>query len=217
MGKDSLIAVKGKDQTDQITSLEWNTRMRKYDIYYKSKKRYFYSKQSVEILRSPALIDPADVEILHKGRKLGSIASIQHFKCANSKGFLHITFFGGMERTYPVRDLELLHSCLAEKRSANVLSYLKDLSRVSELKSKDGERLLEKQYEKLTFVGEDAALALYLNPEEHQNKHFEVPRLIYPFGGNASQFLKTKAAEKYLPCLLLKKLFPQKMTCVYFS
>lgn len=92
MGKDSLIAVKGKDQTDQITSLEWNTRMRKYDIYYKSKKRYSYSKQSVEILRSPALIDPADVEILHKGRKLGSIASIQHFKCANSKGFLHITF-----------------------------------------------------------------------------------------------------------------------------
>ena len=135
MGKDSLMVVKGKDQTDQITSLEWNTRMQKYDIYYKSKKRYSYSKQSVEILRSPVLIDPADVEILHKGRKLGSIASIQHFKCANSKGFLHITFFGGMERTYPVRDLELLHSCLAEKRSANVLSYLKDLSRVSELKS----------------------------------------------------------------------------------
>ena len=48
--------------------------------------------------------------------------------------------------------------------------------------------LLKKQYEKLAFVGEDSALATYLYPEKHKIKTFQPDQLIFPFGGNASQF-----------------------------
>ena len=54
---------------------------------------------------------------------------------------------------------------------------------------------MKKQYERLTFVGEDSALAAYLHPEKHRVKAYNAGPLIFPFGGNSSQF---KAVENAL-------------------
>ena len=75
------------------------------------------------------------------------------------------------------------------------MRYLRQAASINELKSEEGEVLLEKQYEKLSFVGKDTALAVYLNPTKYKIRTYNKCNLIFPFGGNASQF---KAVENAL-------------------
>jgi superfamily I DNA and/or RNA helicase len=74
------------------------------------------------------------------------------------------------------------------------MEYLRRIAAVNELKSEDGSVLLNKQYEKLEFVGRDNAMALYLNPKLNIPASYEESDLIFPFGGNASQFKAVKNA-----------------------
>lgn len=67
------------------------------------------------------------------------------------------------------------------------MTYLREIAGINELKNDDGEVLLKKQYEKLTFVGEGSSLATYLHPESNSIKVFAPGPLIFPFGGNAIQ------------------------------
>lgn len=102
---------------------------------------------------------------------------------------------GGAGRTYRKSELQISKSCLDNTRAQSKLHYLRDIAGINELKNDDGEVLLRKQYEKLSFVGEDSALAAYLHPKNYPIKSFHPGSLIFPFGGNASQF---KAVENAL-------------------
>lgn len=62
---------------------------------------------------------------------------------------------------------------------------MRDIASINELKNDDGEVLLKKQYEKLSFVGEESVLANYLYSEEYPIKDMNAGTLIFPFGGNA--------------------------------
>lgn len=42
------------------------------------------------------------------------------------------------------------------------------MAAINELKSDEGEALLEKQYEKISFVGDNTAMAIYLNPVKYK-------------------------------------------------
>jgi len=80
------------------------------------------------------------------------------------------------------------------ERALNCLDYLRDLASASELKSDDGEVLLQRQYDKLTLKGTDTVIANYLDPQKYKVQAYRNTNIIFPFGGNTSQFKAVKDA-----------------------
>lgn len=191
--KENLIIVKGQEKTTDIRSCRYNPETRKYDVTFQSGKTYEYNYSSIEWVRNPDAIDPTLVHISHGERELFNMQSIFvfHARCGD---YWHICFGDGSGRTYEKRSLQIETSCLGEKQAGSCLDYLRQLAAINELKSDDGAVLLEKQYEKLTFVGQDTAMAVYLNPAGHPPMPHPSSTPIFPFGGNASQFHAVSAA-----------------------
>lgn len=189
-----LILKDGKDITSDVKSCKYNPETKRYDVTFQNDKTYSCGFQSIERVRDPKTLDPGLVHIIHDGRELFKIETICIFH-ARAKDYWRIRFSNGSEKVYAERDLKVIKSCLSEGEAQNCMSYLRQLAAINELKSEDGEVLLQKQYEKLDFVGVDTAMAIYLNPAEHEVSKYDKRDLIFPFGGNASQF---KAVENAL-------------------
>ncbi|WP_195377184.1 AAA domain-containing protein [Anaerotruncus rubiinfantis] len=188
-----LILANGQDKTTDIQYCKYNSNTGKYDVTYQGNKTYAYNYSSIEWIKDPEALDPVLVHIAHGEQELFNIQAIFVFR-ARCGDYWHICFNDGSERTYVKRDLKIAMSCLRETEAQNRLAYLRQLSAINELKSPDGEILLQKQYEKLDFVGQDTAMAPYLNPETHKPHVYSKGNLIFPFGGNASQFKAVEAA-----------------------
>lgn len=189
----NLILIKGENKTVGIRLCKYNPNTKKYDVTFQSGKTYSYSYQSIEWITKPEILNPASVHISHGGCKLFNIKDIRVFH-ARAASYWHICFSDGKENTYNKRDLKVVVSCLSEGKASDCLDYLRQLAAINELKSNDGEVLLQKQYEKLDFIGNDIAMAVYLNPDEHKPSKYQARDLIFPFGGNASQFKAVEAA-----------------------
>ena len=191
--KEHLILANGQDKTADIQFCRYNSGSKKYDVTFRSGKNYKYNYSSIEWIRDPGQIDPTLVHIAHGDRELFHIQSIFVFH-ARRGDYWHICFEDGSGRTYEKRNLRVEVSCLGEKKAGSRLDYLRQLAAINELKSDDGAVLLEKQYEKLTFVGKDTAMAVYLDPAEHRQTSHPKCIPIFPFGGNASQFRAVSVA-----------------------
>jgi hypothetical protein len=182
----NLILIKGENKTWQIQKCIYNRQTQRYDVTYDNGKTYPYGYTSIQWLKDPEIRNPALYRIAIDGKELRGICAIYVFKSTSE--WWHLVFENGSGRTYHKSKLQIERSCLDNQRAQSKLSYLRDIAGINELKNDDGEVLLKKQYEKLTFVGEDSALATYLHPEKHKIKTFQTGPLIFPFGGNASQF-----------------------------
>lgn len=189
-----LILIKGKDCTSEVRSCEYDETEEKYNVAFLSGKTYRYNRESIEKLEEPAPVEPALVHITHQGQELFNIQSILVFDAAET-AYLRVIFCNGRARTYDYRDLTIEISCLCRAEARDCMSYLRRIAAINELQTAEGERLLKKQYEKLTFVGADTAMALYLAPEDYKIHSYPQDILIFPFGGNASQF---RAVERAL-------------------
>ena len=190
--KKNLILLKGEDKTLKVQSCHYNSKTEKYEVSFGGDRIYTYNRDSVEWMQNPRALNPAMYQISHEGKGLTHIALLLEF--TGSDTFWHLVFESGAYRTIRKNELKISESCLSEKEAQDKLSYLKDLARVGELKTADGESLLSKVYERLTFVSEDTVLSSYLYPQKHPIKKFESGALIFPFGGNASQFLAVEQA-----------------------
>jgi|GEM_PF-2426947 len=182
-----LILHNGKDITGDVMRCEYNPATQKHDITFQSGKIYNYNYTSIEWVKAPKTIIPTNVRIVHLGRELFGIQTISVFH-AKHTDYWYVRFSNGSERTYNADNLIVSHSCLDNDRSKNCINYLRDVSSVSELKNDDGEALLKKQYDKLEFVGTDTVMASYVNPQKHKIRTLKNDNLIFPFGGNSSQF-----------------------------
>lgn len=189
-----LILKDGKDITVDVTYCKYNPKSKKYDVTFVNGKTYACSYQSIEWVKDPEILNPELVHISHDGRELFNIQNICVFH-ARLSDFWHICFSNGTERSYKKGDLQIVSSCLNETEAQNCMDYLRQLAAINELKSDDGEILLQKQYERLDFVGADTAMALFLNPVDHKLHTYKNQNMIFPFGGNTSQF---KAVENAL-------------------
>ena len=128
------------------------------------------------------------------GREFFDIKAIYVFSWENDT-YWHICFGDGSERDYYQSQLKISESCLLQSRSGHVFDYIKQISNLSDLKNETGEKILAKRFDKISFVGNDVALAKYLNPSLlHQNPfgHEYIP--IFPFGCNNSQYKAVKNA-----------------------
>ena len=189
----NLILVKGENKTWQIRRCYYDSKDQRYHVTFDNGKSYPYAYSSVEWRKEPEALNPALYQIANAGNTFNNVQAIYAFR--GYEEWWHIVFEGGKGRTYRKSELQIAKSCLESERAKSKLDYLRDIAGINELKNDDGEVLLKKQYEKLTFVGEDSALAAYLHPEKHMIKAFKAGPLIFPFGGNASQF---KAVENAL-------------------
>ena len=182
-----LILNNGQDITSNIRFCKYNSNTGKYDIEFQNGKKYIYNYKSIEWLKDPEVVNPSLVRIKNGERELFNVQTIFVFRGA-SKEYWHICFMDGSERNYDRNDIEVVFSCLGEQESKDCIGYLRQLSSINELQSEDGTILLEKQYERLQFVRTDVAMAVYLNPEKYKPAIYRNRHLIFPFGGNASQF-----------------------------
>ncbi len=191
--KQMLIA-KGKIITSDVKFCNYNKSTGKWDIVFNCGKKFSYAYNNVSFLENPEILNPALHKIEHLGKELFDIAAIYVFK-DDYHAYWHICFSNGSERDYREEDIGIVKSCLSESEAKNVFSYLYQTAESVSIKSDDGTNLLSKQYEKIAdFVGDDTALALYLNPHKYKNTKKVTSNPIFPFGCNASQYSAVKNA-----------------------
>lgn len=182
---ENLIIIKGQIKTAEIESCQNNNG--NYSIIFRNSSNiYSYKEGNVLWLTHPDKPDPANYQIATQKRILSNIETLSIFK-NDSESYWHIRFQNGKEYDYKGKDLQITRSCLAETCSKDIFGYLKKVAEVNELKADDGTKLLAKQYEKINFIADNRAIAIYLNPQKYKLQTQSTSTLIFPFGCNASQ------------------------------
>jgi superfamily I DNA and/or RNA helicase len=173
--------------TADIKFCEYNPSTQKYNVILKNGNICNYDYASFEWVKNPEILNPDNVHIKRGDKELFNIQAISvfHTKAAD---YWHICFSDGSGETYNSQDLDISYSCLDEDEAKDCKNYLFELASVNDLKSDDGEILLQKQYEKLKFIGKETVMAVYMNPKKRKMRTYQVNDYIFPFGGNSSQF-----------------------------
>lgn len=191
----NLILIKGENKTRQIKWCYYDSQSQRYKVTFTDGKTYPYAYSSIRWLREPIEYNPSLYKISKSDSDTFCFDIRQIFVFRDVEEWWHFVFDNG-SKTYRRSELHIEKSCLDEIRVRDRLSYFRDIASINELKNDDGEVLLQKQYEKLTFVSRDSSLAVYLHPELNSIQSFEVGTLIFPFGGNLSQFKAVSNAFK---------------------
>lgn len=190
-----MIIIKGKIKTSEISFCQHSNDAKKWNVKFDSEKVYTYDNKNVRYLEEPEVLNPNLYRISREGRKFFNIKAIYVFEDGDNC-YWHICFGDGSERDYPEEELEIEKSCLKEKQAEEVFEYIKQIASLSELKSEQtGEKILPKSFDKINFIGNDIALAKYLNPsllQTHKKSQEYIP--IFPFGCNNSQYKAVKDA-----------------------
>lgn len=190
-----MIIIKGEIKTSEIMSCQYNEDTNKWDVKFNNGKTYSYGYLNVEELTHPEVHNPNMYRIRRKGREFFDIKAIYEFKSINDS-YWHICFGDGSERDYRQSELNIVESCLNQSQSVNVFEYIKQIAGLNDIKNEEtGEKLLKKRFEKISFVGNDVALAKYLNPSSLQDGIMRSEYIpIFPFGCNNSQYKAVKSA-----------------------
>ena len=187
-----MIVAKGKIETSKIDTCVKNPDTNKYDIKFTNGRTYSYMLSNVLVLSNPSVLNPEHYIIrTAEGKKLFGMKCIYQF-ADNSDLYWHIVF-ESYAQDYKKSELNVVENCLANKKSANLFDYLKDVSELSNLKNDKGELILSKHFEKVSFIGNTSALANFLEPSKRIERHHP-GSLIFPFGCNQSQFQAVKNA-----------------------
>lgn len=189
---ENLIIIKGQIRTAEIESCQKTGDTYKI-LFQHSHRPYTYKEENVLWLTAPEKRNPSDYQIVSKGIILSNIQALFIFH-SRSKDYWHILFKSGASSDYRQEDLQITQSCLANERSRSTFEYLKLVAEVNPLKANDGTKLLTKQYEKISFISESRAIAVYLNPQIYKPATRHASTLVYPFGCNASQQKAVQAA-----------------------
>lgn len=190
-----LIIVKGEIKTAEIRSCRYNGAKQRMEVEYNGGSMYPYICSNVEWLQNPQTLNPHMYRISKGGREFHDIEAIYIFR-GSYEIYWHICFENGSEKDYLQRELNIVKTCLDEKQARNVFEYIKQIASLSDLKNEEsGEKLLAKRFEKISFVGNDVALAKYLNPSLMRSNNGRAQYTpIFPFGCNNSQYKAVKNA-----------------------
>ena len=193
--RNNMIIIKGEIKTSKVISCTDNADKKRKDVKFDNGKIYSYSSCNVEWLKNPRVLNPNMYRISREGREFFDITAIYVFSNTYNS-YWHICFVDGSERDYCQSELNIVESCLSQEQSVNVFEYIKQIAALSNIRNEEtGEKLLAKRFEKISFVGNDVALARYLNPssvQTDQARQEYVP--IFPFGCNNSQYKAVKSA-----------------------
>lgn len=193
--RDNMIFVKGEIKTAEIAFCTYNPDTKKWDVRFTNGKKYSYAYGNIVWLNNPTSLDPKAFHISRNGYEFSGITEIYEFG-SQMDFYWHICFENGKERDYRRNDLRIRSSCLGEKKSANVFDYIKQIADLCDIKNEQsGEKILANKFKKMSYVGNDVALAKYLNPSTlhtFDGNSDYVP--VFPFGCNNSQYQAVKNA-----------------------
>lgn len=193
--KNEMIIIKGEIKTSDVQSCKYNNVTNKWDVEFSNGKVYSYGEHNVKMLDNPVELNPNLYKIEKDGREFYDIDKIYKFSDKNTS-YYHICFKKrGFNGDYYGNDLKITESCFNDESSVNIFNYLKQISKFCKMGS-DGD-LLYSRYEKIDYVGDDTAIAKYLNPTKYKdipaNNEFKT---IFPFGCNNSQYKAVKRATE---------------------
>ena len=192
--RENRIIIDGEDKTDSVERCCYTSRPNRcHVIFCNFPKTYSYVPSKVLWLKDPVVFDPQHCHLLHKGRRIEPLSYIAAFQ-QGSRRFWYVEYANGTGAHYKGSEVELVRSCLEEPPAQDRFAYLREVAELNPLKTDDGQKLLLMQYQKIDFVSDCSAAALYLNPGKDSPRQFPVPQLIYPFGCNASQQRAIQAA-----------------------
>lgn len=187
--KANMIIAKGKIVTSDVSCCALNRETNEWNITFKSGKSFCYSLRNVLWLKNPSSLNPSLYNICYRGKSFDNIVAILSFK-NGEREYWHICFSDGHEQSYDKSELQVQKSCMDNDRSKNVFAYLRRIAEEVSICNEDDTKILQKQYEKIEFIGDDTVLASYLNPEEYTNNFgVNAPAPVFPFGCNKSQFM----------------------------
>ncbi len=186
--KTTMILAKGKPVSSDVLSCNWNGATARWEITYKNGKTYHYGRGNVVRLTNPLSLNPKSYQIRHNGKLLNNITAIFAFR-GNAAEYWHICFSNDYARDYNRDDLEVNHSVLEKGGAQRVFAYLSEVAGYVSVRTKDNTAILAKQYEKIDFLSDATAAAVYLDPEEYKaGTELDASAPIFPFGCNESQF-----------------------------
>ncbi|WP_440200659.1 AAA domain-containing protein [Alistipes shahii] len=192
--RENRIIIDGEDKTDSVERCWYTSRPNRcHVIFCHYPKTYSYVPSKVLWLKDPVVFDPQHCHLLHKGRRIEPLSYIAAFQ-QGARRFWYVEYANGTGAHYKGSEVELVRSCLEEPPAQDRFAYLRDVAELNPLKTDDGQKLLLMQYQKIDFVSDRSAAALYLNPGKDSPRQFPAAPLIYPFGCNASQQRAIQAA-----------------------
>ena len=189
-----MIIIKGEIKTHQIGACDYNKETQKWDVTFKNGKTYRYAYENVQKLSKPQFVNPNMYKISHNSKELTNISEIRIFS-SNGYRYWHVSFENGREADYLESNLVIEECCLKNPKANDVFSYLKELSKLSEIRnSSNGEKVLYKSYEKIGFISDSIALSKYLGIEKKSKRSKKEFIPIFPFGCHNSQYKAVKGA-----------------------
>lgn len=189
-----MIIIKGEIKTRDVKFLEQDDASHKMNVTFNNRKTYSYILDNVEFLENPKFLDPRKYHLSKDGKNFFSVEAIYEFVGKNAT-YIHVCFKNNVERDYYKSQLDIQESYLNKKDAANVFDYIKETSKLSNLKNEsNGEQLLPKKFKKISFLRSDVALTKYLNPKSLKKSIDGEYMPIFPFGCNNSQYVAVKRA-----------------------
>ena len=152
-----LILVKGEDRTEAISSCIYDKG--KWHITFGKGKTYSYNYLNVVWLKEPVISDAAAMVVYENNHPLSGVKMIYDFG-----EYIRICFETGNNKIYPSSEITVEQSHLKNPRAHDCFAYLKQLAEKTGIKAEDGQSLLKKQYDKITFISPSSVLAKYLSP-----------------------------------------------------
>lgn len=189
-----MIIIKGEIKTRDVKFLEQDDASHKMNVTFNNRKTYSYTLDNVEFLENPKFLDPRKYHLSKDGKNFFSVEAIYEF-VGKDATYIHVCFKNNVERDYYKSQLDIQESYLNKKDAANVFDYIKEISKLSNLKNEsNGEQLLPKKFKKISFLRSDVALTKYLNPKSLKESIDGEYMPIFPFGCNNSQYVAVKRA-----------------------
>ncbi|MBQ9814737.1 MAG: AAA family ATPase [Lachnospiraceae bacterium] len=181
-----MVVIKDEICTKRVKSCVSNTEKNRCDVTFTNNKLYSYSFNNVVFMSDPTVLDPNDYKVSTlDGKQLFGIKWIYQFENKDSK-YWHIVF-EGYAKSYKCSDLLIIKNSLSEEKSNNVFKYLTEVSGLSDIQNNNGENILKKNYERISFLPDYRALSLFLDPDKKIETK-QCNNVIFPFGCNQSQY-----------------------------
>lgn len=188
-----MILLKGEPKTQEIISLNKNDKG-VYWVRFKTGKAFPYSHRDVHILSSPQVINIEHCQVFKSGKLLKDITKIFEYTFYSQK-YYRVIYSNGFINEYNGTDISVHISIMANKQSAHIFNYLKDVSAQQILTTEFGTISLRDKYEKIDFIDQETALATYLYPN-NLKKLDGYKYLLFPFYSNLSQMQAVDNAFK---------------------
>lgn len=181
--KEILIMIHNEDRTKEIDSIIYSPNLNKYIITFNgSIKKFYYSHESVEIYEDAKIVDLKDALVMNKEQQVDGVVMAIIF---NEK-YVKLFFSNKSSKLYYKQDIYFEKSSLANKKAFDCFDYLKQVSKITSIKTDNDKLLLNAQYEKMEHINPNSILAKYINYKGIENKDIR-GNIIFPFGFNLSQ------------------------------